>query len=125
METSDLYTQAIGLMVSLIRFAIVLCAVWASETIVTMLLKEPRESKKRKKEREERRPEYHDRIMANDEKHAKVTRAMRRDVQSRDDFRCVNCGRGCEDGLKAPRRPYQARLAQEKVRNEQSADALR
>lgn len=57
MKNSDLYTQAIGLMVPLIRFAIVLCAVWASETIVTMLLKEPRESKKRKKERDERRLE--------------------------------------------------------------------
>lgn len=98
-ETSDLYTQAIGLMVPLIRFAIVLCAVWASETIVTMLLKEPRESKK-KKEREDCRLEYQDRRMANDEKRAKVTRAMRYDALRRDDLRCVKCGRSREDGVK-------------------------
>lgn len=99
METSDLYTQAIGLMVPLIRFAIVLCAVWASETIVTMLLKEPREYKK-KKERQDCRLEYQDRRMANDEKRAKVTRAMRFDVLRRDDLRCVKCGRSREDGVK-------------------------
>lgn len=38
--------------------------------------------------------------MANDEEHAKVTRAMRYDVLRRDDFRCVKCGRGREDGVK-------------------------
>lgn len=44
-----------------------------------MLIKEHRKSKK-KKEREKRRLEYQDRRMANDEEHAKVTRAMRYDV---------------------------------------------
>lgn len=38
--------------------------------------------------------------MANDEEHAKVTRAMRYDVLRRDGFRCVKCGRGREDGVK-------------------------
>lgn len=38
--------------------------------------------------------------MANDEEHAKVTRAMRYDVLRRDGFRCVKCGRGGEDGVK-------------------------
>lgn len=48
----------------------------------------------------ERRLEYQDRRMANDEEHAKVTRAMRYDVLRRDGFRCVKCGRGREDGVK-------------------------
>lgn len=69
------------------------------ETILTMLIKEHRKSKK-KKEREKRRLEYQDRRMANDEEHAKVTRAMRYDVLRRDGFRCVKCGRGREDGVK-------------------------
>lgn len=64
-----------------------------------MLIKEHRKSKK-KKEREKRRLEYQDRRMANDEEHAKVTRAMRYDVLRRDGFRCVKCGRGREDGVK-------------------------
>lgn len=55
---------------------------------------------KKKKEREKRRLEYQDRRMANDEEHAKVTRAMRYDVLRRDGFRCVKCGRGREDGVK-------------------------
>ena len=38
--------------------------------------------------------------MANDAEHAKVTRAMRYDVLRRDDFHCVRCGRGREDGVK-------------------------
>ena len=80
----------------LIQIAIVL---WAAETILTMLIKEHRKSKK-KKEREKRRLEYQDRRMANDEEHAKVTRAMRYDVLRRDGFRCVKCGRGLEDGVK-------------------------
>lgn len=72
---------------------------WAAETILTMLIKEHRKSKK-KKEREKRRLECQDRRMANDEEHAKVTRAMRYDVLRRDGFRCVKCGRGREDGVK-------------------------
>lgn len=80
----------------LVQIAIVL---WAAETILTMLIKEHRKSKK-KKEREKRRLEYQDRRMANDEEHAKVTRAMRYDVLRRDGFRCVKCGRGREDGVK-------------------------
>lgn len=96
METSDVYTQVFQSLMPLIQIAIVL---WAAETILTMLIKEHRKSKK-KKEREKRRFEYQDRRMANDEEHAKVTRAMRYDVLRRDGFRCVKCGRGREDGVK-------------------------
>ena len=45
---------------------------WGAETIITMLINE----------------------------HAKVTRAMRYDVLRRDNFHCVRCGRGKEDGVK-------------------------
>ena len=90
MDTSDVYTQVFQSLMPLIQIAIVL---WAAETILTMLIKEHRKSKK-KKEREKRRLEYQDRRMANDEEHAKVTRAMRYDVLRRDGFRCVKCGRG-------------------------------
>lgn len=96
MDTSDVYTQVFQSLMPLIQFAIVL---WAAETILTMLIKEHRKSKK-KKEREKRRLEYQDRRMANDEEHAKVTRAMRYDVLRRDGFRCVKCGRRREDGVK-------------------------
>lgn len=96
MDTSDVYTQIFQSLMPLIKIAIVL---WAAETILTMLIKEHRKSKK-KKEREKRRLEYQDRRMANDEEHAKVTRAMRYDVLRRDGFRCVKCGRGREDGVK-------------------------
>ena len=44
--------------------------------------------------------EYQDRRLANDTEHAKVTRAMRYDVLRRDNFHCVRCGRGKEDGVK-------------------------
>ena len=88
MDTSDVYTQVFQSLMPLIQIAIVL---WAAETILTMLIKEHRKSKK-KKEREKRRLEYQDRRMANDEEHAKVTRAMRYDVLRRDGFRCVKCG---------------------------------
>ena len=53
-----------------------------------------------KRAREKRRLEYQDRRMANDAEHAKVTRAMRYNVLRRDDFHCVRCGRGREDGVK-------------------------
>lgn len=96
MDTSDVYTQVFQSLMPLIQFAIVL---WAAETILTMLIKEHRKSKK-KKEREKRRLEYQDRRMANDEERAKVTRAMRYDVLRRDGFRCVEGGRGREDGVK-------------------------
>lgn len=95
-DTSDVYTQVFQSLMPLIQIAIVL---WAAETLLTMFIKEHRKSKK-KKEREKRRLEYQDRRMANDEEHAKVTRAMRYDVLRRDDFRCVKCGRGREDGVK-------------------------
>ena len=49
---------------------------------------------------EKRRLEYQDRRMANAAEHAKVTRAIRYDVLRRDNFRCVRCGRGKEDGVK-------------------------
>lgn len=54
METSDVYTQVFQSLMPLIQIAIVL---WAAETILTMLIKEHRKSKK-KKEREKRRLEY-------------------------------------------------------------------
>lgn len=52
MDTSDVYTQVFQSLMPLIQIAIVL---WAAETILTMLIKEHRKSKK-KKEREKRRP---------------------------------------------------------------------
>lgn len=79
-----------------IIFAMVL---WGIETVVTMLIKDHKQAK-RKRAREKRRLEYQDRRMANDVEHAKVTRAMRYDVLRRDDFHCVHCGRGREDGVK-------------------------
>lgn len=59
MDTSDVYTQVFQSLMPLIQIAIVL---WAAETILTMLIKEHRKSKK-KKEREKRRLEYQDRRM--------------------------------------------------------------
>lgn len=79
-----------------IIFAMVL---WGIEAVVTMLIKDHKQTK-RKRARERRRLEYQDRRMANDVEHAKVTRAMRYDVLRRDDFHCVRCGRGREDGVK-------------------------
>lgn len=79
-----------------IIFAMVL---WGIETVVTMLIKDHKQAK-RKRAREKRRLEYQDRRMTNDVEHAKVTRAMRYDVLRRDDFHCVRCGRGREDGVK-------------------------
>lgn len=72
---------------------------WGIETIITMLIKDHKKAK-RKQAREKRRLEYQDRRMANDAEHAKVTRAIRYDVLRRDNFRCVRCGRGKEDGVK-------------------------
>lgn len=89
METLGPATQVMQSLLPLLQIAVVL---WAAETILTMLIKEHRKTKK-KKEREKRRLEYQDRRMANDEEHAKVTRAMRYDVLHRDGFRCVKCGR--------------------------------
>lgn len=54
----------------------------------------------KRRRREKRRREYQDRRLANDAEHARVTRAMRYDVLRRDNFRCVRCGRGREDGVK-------------------------
>lgn len=51
MDTSDVYTQVFQSLMPLIQIAIVL---WAAETILTMLIKEHRKSKK-KKEREKSR----------------------------------------------------------------------
>lgn len=72
---------------------------WGIEIIITMLIKDHKKAK-RKQVREKRRLEYQDRRMANDAEHAKVTRAMRYDVLRRDNFHCVRCGRGKEDGVK-------------------------
>lgn len=72
---------------------------WGIEIIITMLIKDHKKAK-RKQAREKRRLEYQDRRMANDAEHAKVTRAMRYDVLRRDNFHCVRCGRGKEDGVK-------------------------
>ena len=54
----------------IIIFAMVL---WGIETVVTMLIKDHKQAK-RKRAREKRRLEYQDRRMANDAEHAKVTR---------------------------------------------------
>ena len=72
---------------------------WGIEIIITMLIKDHKKAK-RKQAREKRRLEYQDRRLANDAEHAKVTRAMRYDVLRRDNFHCVRCGRGKEDGVK-------------------------
>lgn len=45
MDTSDVYTQVFKSLMPLIQIAIVL---WAAETILTMLIKEHRKSKKKK-----------------------------------------------------------------------------
>lgn len=74
-------------------------ASWCS-TISACLECAPRGRAKRKQAREKRRLEYQDRRIANDAEHAKVTRAMRYDVLRRDNFHCVRCGRGKEDGVK-------------------------
>ena len=74
-------------------FIFFVAVLWGIETIVTMLIKDHKQAK-RKQAREKRRLEYQDRRMANDEEHAKVTRAMRYDVLRRDNFHCVRCGRG-------------------------------
>lgn len=121
MDTSDVYTQVFQSLMPLVQIAIVL---WAAEAILTMLIKEHRKSKK-KKEREIRRLEYQDRRMANDEEHAKVTRAMRYDVLRRDGFKVRQVRTWPRGRREAPRRPYQARLTRGKVSNGQSADALR
>lgn len=55
-----------------IIFAMVL---WGIETVVTMLIKDHKQAK-RKRAREKRRLEYQDRHMANDVEHAKVTRGQ-------------------------------------------------
>lgn len=72
---------------------------WGIEIIITMLIKDHKKAK-RKQAREKRRLEYQDHRLANDAEHAKVTRAMRYNVLRRDNFHCVRCGRGKEDGVK-------------------------
>lgn len=83
----------------LMPFVMFAAVLWGIETIVAMLIRDHKKAK-RKQAREKRRLEYQDRRMANDAEHAKVTRAMRYDVLRRDDFHCVRCGRGREDGVK-------------------------
>lgn len=84
---------------AMVGFAMFAAVLWGIETIVTMLIRDHKKAK-RMQAREKRRLEYQDRRMANDAEHAKVTRAMRYDVLRRDDFHCVRCGRGREDGVK-------------------------
>lgn len=84
---------------ALMPFVMFAAVLWGIEAIVTMLIRDHKKAK-RKQAREKRRLEYQDRRMANDAEHAKVTRAMRYDVLRRDDFHCVRCGRGREDGVK-------------------------
>lgn len=86
---------------ALMPFVMFAAVLWGIEAIVTMLIRDHKKAK-RKQAREKRRLEYQDRRMANDAEHAKVTRAMRYDVLRRDDFHCVRCGRGREDGVKLP-----------------------
>lgn len=84
---------------AMVGFVMFVAVLWGIEAIVTMFIRD-RKKAKRKQAREKRRLEYQDRRMANDEEHAKVTRAMRYDVLRRDNFHCVRCGRGREDGVK-------------------------
>lgn len=84
---------------AMVGFVMFVAVLWGIEAIVTMLIRDHKKAK-RKQAREKRRLEYQDRRMANDEEHAKVTRAMRYDVLRRDNFHCVRCGRGREDGVK-------------------------
>ena len=83
----------------LMPFVMFAAVLWGIETIVTMFIRDHKKAK-RKQAREKRRLENQDRRMANDAEHAKVTRAMRYDVLRRDNFHCVRCGRGREDGVK-------------------------
>ena len=84
---------------AMVGFVMLVAVLWGIEAIVTMFIRDHKKAK-RKQAREKRRLEYQDRRMANDEEHAKVTRAMRYDVLRRDNFHCVRCGRGREDGVK-------------------------
>ena len=84
---------------ALMPFVMFAAVLWGIEAIVTMLIRDHKKAK-RKQAREKRRLEDQDRRMANEAEHAKVTRAMRYDVLRRDDFHCVRCGRGREDGVK-------------------------
>lgn len=84
---------------AMVGFVMFVAVLWGIEAIVTMLIRDHKKAK-RKQAREKRRLEDRDRRMANDEEHAKVTRAMRYDVLRRDNFHCVRCGRGREDGVK-------------------------
>ena len=84
---------------AMVGFVMFVAVLWGIEAIVTMFIRDHKKAK-RKQAREKRRLEYQDRRMANDEEHAKVTRAMRYDVLRRDNFHCVRCGRGREDGVK-------------------------
>lgn len=97
---------------------------WGIEIIITMLIKDHKKAK-RKQAREKRRLEYQDRRMANDAEHAKVTRAIRYDVLRRDNFRCVRCGRGKEDGVKRECRSHCSCLARWQIGNGQPANAMR
>lgn len=101
---------------ALMPFVMFAAVLWGIEAIVTMLIRDHKKAK-RKQAREKRRLEYQDRRMANDAEHAKVTRAMRYDVLRRDDFHCVRCGRGREDGVKLQRRPYRPRIAARRPKN--------
>ena len=83
----------------LMPFVMFAAVLWGIETIVTMFIRDHKKAKQ-KQAREKRRLEYQDRRMANNAEHAKVTRAMRYDVLRRDNFHCVRCGRGREDGVK-------------------------
>ena len=84
---------------ALMPFVMFAAVLWGIEAIVTMLIRDHKKAK-RKQAREKRRLEYQARRMATEAEHAKVTRAMRYDVLRRDDFHCVRCGRGREDGVK-------------------------
>lgn len=84
---------------AMVGFVMFVAVLWGIDAIVTMFIRDHKKAK-RKQAREKRRLEYQDRRMANDEEHAKVTRAMRYDVLRRDNFHCVRCGRGREDGVK-------------------------
>ena len=109
---------------AMVGFVMLVAVLWGIEAIVTMFIRDHKKAK-RKQAREKRRLEYQDRRMANDAEHAKVTRAMRYDVLRRDDFHCVRCGRGREDGVKLHVDHIVPRIARRQDGDVQPPDPMR
>lgn len=105
----------------IIIFAMVL---WGIETVVTMLIKDHKQAK-RKRAREKRRLEYQDRRMANDAEHAKGHKgnALQRTSPRWFPLRPLRARpRGRRE---APRRSYHPRIARWQVGDVQPPDPMR